>query len=103
MSFIEGIGDDLLYAFGFLVLIGIICLAWLSTHVNNIHLPTTLLVIERRTRRRNEDELDRATSSDHPPSSANETLTEHESDIEYVSKNSIKTMSNLNFIYLFFL
>ena len=53
MSFIEGIGDDFLYAFGFLLFIGLITLAWLSTHVNNIHFPTTLFIIERRTRRRN--------------------------------------------------
>jgi uncharacterized membrane protein YhhN len=51
MSFIEGIGDDFLYAFGFLVFIGIICLAWLSTHVNHLHFPTTLFIIERRTAR----------------------------------------------------
>jgi hypothetical protein len=53
MSFIEGIGDDLLYAFGFLLFIGLISLAWLSTHVNHIHFPNTLFIIERRTRRRN--------------------------------------------------
>lgn len=53
MSFIEGIGDDFLYAFGFLLFIGIVSLAWLSTHVNHIHFPTTLFIIERRTRRRN--------------------------------------------------
>lgn len=53
MSFIEGIGDDLLYAVGFLVFIGIIFLAWLSTHVNHIHLPTTLFVIERQTHQTN--------------------------------------------------
>jgi hypothetical protein len=53
MSFIEGIGDDFLYAFGFLFFIGIVCLAWYSTHVNHIHFPTTLFIIERRTRRRN--------------------------------------------------
>lgn len=53
MSFIEGIGDDFLYAFGFLFFIGIVSLAWLSTHVNHIQFPTTLFIIERRTRRRN--------------------------------------------------
>ncbi len=53
MSFIEGIGDDFLYAFGFLLFIGIVSLAWLSTHVNHIHFPTTLFIIERRTRIRN--------------------------------------------------
>ncbi len=53
MSFIEGIGDDFLYAFGFLLFIGIISLAWLSTHVHHIHLPTTLFVVERQTHRRN--------------------------------------------------
>ncbi len=52
MSFIEGIGDDFLYAFAFLFFIGIVSLAWLSTHVNHIQFPTTLFVIERRTRRR---------------------------------------------------
>ena len=53
MSFIEGIGDDILYVFGFLLFLGMIPLAWLSTHVNNIHLPATLFIIERRTHRRN--------------------------------------------------
>jgi hypothetical protein len=53
MSFIEGIGDDLLYAFSFLLFIGIISLAWISTNVNQIHLPSTLFIIERRTHRRN--------------------------------------------------
>lgn len=53
MSFIEGIGDDLLYAAVFLLFIGIVSLAWLSTHVNHIHFPATLFIIERRTRRRN--------------------------------------------------
>jgi predicted CDP-diglyceride synthetase/phosphatidate cytidylyltransferase len=53
MSFIEGIGDDFLYAFGFLLFIGIVSLAWLSTHVNHIHFPATLFIIERRTRLRN--------------------------------------------------
>jgi hypothetical protein len=53
MSFIEGIGDDLLVVFGFLLFIGVVSLAWLSTHVHNIHLPTTLFIIERRTDRRN--------------------------------------------------
>jgi len=110
MSFIEGIGDDLLYAFGFLVFIGVVTLAWFSTHVNHIHFPTTLFVIERRTRRRNgniylsismkiilylilEDESERASSTPPSrltppneqaisPSSGNETQTEHESDNE---------------------
>lgn len=53
MSFIEGIGDDLLYAVAFLVFIGIVTLAWCSTHVNSIHFPTALFIIERRSRRRN--------------------------------------------------
>ncbi|CAF1127897.1 unnamed protein product [Adineta steineri] len=93
MSFIEGIGDDFLYAFIFLIFIGIVCLAWLSTHVNNVHLPTTLFIIERRTHRTNEEGSERASPAPSPsinsqneqltsPSSANETLTEHESDIE---------------------
>ncbi|CAF3026343.1 unnamed protein product [Rotaria sp. Silwood2] len=93
MSFIEGIGDDFLYVFGFLLFIGIVSLAWLSTHVNYIHFPTTLFIIERRTRRNNEDESER-TSSVSPsrltpsneqstfPSSENEIQTEHESDNE---------------------
>jgi len=97
MSFIEGIGDDLLYAIGFLLFIGIIFLSWLSTHVNHIHLPTTLFVIERRTYRRNgnisiringkliyfffiEEESERVSSINEQSSS----LIEHESDIEYV-------------------
>lgn len=53
MSFIEGIGDDFLYVFGFLLFLGIVSLAWFSTYVNQIHFPTTLFIIERRTRRRN--------------------------------------------------
>jgi hypothetical protein len=53
MSLIEGIGDDFLYAFIFLLFVGIVSLSWLSTHVNNIHLPSTLFIIERRTHRRN--------------------------------------------------
>lgn len=53
MSLIEGIGDDFLYAVGFLVFLGIVALAWLSTHVNHFHFPTTLFIIERQTRRRN--------------------------------------------------
>ena len=53
MSFIEGIGDDLLYPFSFLLLIGIVFLAWLSTHVDQIPLPTTLFIIERRSHLRN--------------------------------------------------
>lgn len=57
MSLIEGIGDDLLYAFGFLLFIGLISLAWLSTHVNYTHLPATLFIIERRTRRNNGNRL----------------------------------------------
>lgn len=52
MSLIEGIGDDLLYVFVVLVFIGIITLAWFSTHVNHIYFPTTLFIIERRTRTR---------------------------------------------------
>ncbi len=98
MSFIEGIGDDLLYAIGFLLFIGIIFLSWLSTHVNHIHLPTTLFVIERRTYRRNvnisirkrqklliyfffiEEESERVS----PINEQSPSLTEHESDIEYV-------------------
>jgi len=89
MSFIEGIGDDFLYAFAFLLFMGIVSLAWFSTHVNHIHFPTTLFIIERRTRRRNEEELERTSPT--PPSrltppneqvvsplSGNETQTEHE-------------------------
>lgn len=53
MSLIEGIGDDLLCAVGFLVFLGIVSLAWFSTRVNHIPLPNTLFIIERRTRRRN--------------------------------------------------
>jgi hypothetical protein len=48
MSFIEGIGDDILYAFSFLLFLGIISLAWLSTRVNQIDLPSAFFVIERR-------------------------------------------------------
>jgi len=50
--------------------------------------PTTLFVIERRTRRRNEEESEQASPvpsnsrNEQSRSSANETLTEHESDIE---------------------
>jgi len=54
MSFIEGIGDDFLYVIGFLVFIGIVSLAWFSTHVNQLHFPPTLFIIERRTQRRND-------------------------------------------------
>ncbi|CAF0774741.1 unnamed protein product [Adineta ricciae] len=94
MSFIEGIGDDLLYAFGFLFFISIVTLAWFSTHVNYIHFPTTLFIIERRTRTRNEEEESERTSPTPPsrltplsdqtvsPSSGNDTQTEHESDNE---------------------
>lgn len=53
MSLIEGIGDDLLSVFVLLIFIGIVSLAWLSTHVNYFHFPATLFIIERRTRRRN--------------------------------------------------
>ncbi|CAF3247457.1 unnamed protein product [Rotaria socialis] len=93
MSFIEGIGDDFLYALGFFLFIGIVSLAWFSTHVNYIHFPPTLFIIERRTRRNNEDESER-TSSVSPsrltppteqfpiPSSENETQAEHDSDNE---------------------
>ena len=107
MSFIEGIGDDFLYAFGFLVFIAIVTLAWFSTHVNHLHFPTTLFIIERRTRRRDgnivlsmqnnsllhfiEEESERLSST--PPSRLtppNEQSTlpdgtqiEHESDNEY--------------------
>ncbi|CAF3959384.1 unnamed protein product, partial [Rotaria magnacalcarata] len=92
MSFIEGVGDDLLYAFSFLGFLGIIILAWFSSHVNNIHLPATLFIIERRTRLRNDNEqAERESSSpsrdlnspnEQTPllSSTNETSTEHESD-----------------------
>ncbi|CAF4012842.1 unnamed protein product [Rotaria magnacalcarata] len=94
MSFIEGVGDDLLYAFSFLGFLGIIILAWFSSHVNNIHLPATLFIIERRTRLRNDNEqAERESSSpsrdlnspnEQTPllSSTNETSTEHESDNE---------------------
>lgn len=89
MSLIEGIGDDLLYAVGFLIFLGIVSLAWLSSHVTNIHLPTTLFIIERRTGRN--EESTRAGSVSPPrsspvsdqtvnPSSGNETQTEHDSD-----------------------
>ncbi|UJR31589.1 hypothetical protein I4U23_019075 [Adineta vaga] len=92
MSFIEGIGDDFLYAFGFLVFISIVILAWFSTHVNYIHFPATLFIIERRSRTRNE-ESERASSTSPSrltppndqtisPSSGNDTQTEHESDNE---------------------
>jgi hypothetical protein len=53
MSFIEGIGDDLLYTFGFLLFIGTVSLAWLSTYVSHIHFPTTVFIIERRIQREN--------------------------------------------------
>ncbi|CAF0863277.1 unnamed protein product [Rotaria sordida] len=93
MSFIEGIGDDFLYAFGFLLFIGIVSLAWLSTRVNYIHFPATLFIIERRTRRNNEEESERASSISPSrltpsneqstfPSSGNEIQTEHDSDNE---------------------
>jgi hypothetical protein len=72
MSFIE---DDFLYAFGFLLFIGIIYLAWLSTHVDHIHLPTTLFVVEQQTHRRNASPTPSLNSS---LSSANETLTDIE-------------------------
>jgi len=89
MSFIEGIGDDFLYVIGFLVFIGIVSLAWFSTHVNQLHFPPTLFIIERRTQRRNDnEEIDQTSST---PSneqqtvsspSGNETQTEHETDNE---------------------
>ncbi|CAF0771851.1 unnamed protein product [Adineta steineri] len=95
MSLIEGIGDDFLFVFGFLIFIGIITLAWFSTRVNHIHFPATLFIIERRTRRRNEEEESERTSPTPPSSrltpaheqsvslsSGNETQTEHESDNE---------------------
>lgn len=53
MLSIEGVGDDLLYAFAFIGFIVIVILAWLSSHVNNIQLPTTLFIIERPTHLRN--------------------------------------------------
>ena len=112
MSFIEGIGDDFLYLFGFLFFIGIVSLAWLSTHVNYINFPTTLFIIERRTHRRNgdlsifiqfdglfifiiilEEESEQAISNsssglspsnEHeiPSTNVNETQTEHDSEHE---------------------
>ena len=110
MSFIEGIGDDFLYALIFLIFLGIVSVSWLSTHVNNIHSSPTLFVIERRNHRRNgksipnymmwptsvwlkflgeESETISPTSSpnlnEQSPTalSTNEILTEHDSDIEY--------------------
>lgn len=53
MSIVEGIGDDLIYAFSFIIFIGIISLAWLSSHVHQIYAPPTLFIIERRSHRRN--------------------------------------------------
>lgn len=41
MSFIEGIGDDLLNLIGFLSFMGLVFLAWLSTSVNQIPIPRT--------------------------------------------------------------
>ncbi|CAF1028994.1 unnamed protein product [Rotaria sordida] len=111
MSFIEGIGDDLLHAFCFILFIGIVSFAWLSSHVNYIHLPTTLFIIERRIHRRNEEqqlEINNSVSSTNEPiisssSSVNETLIEHESDIESNENDelmneqiSISTESNTN-------
>ncbi|CAF3880245.1 unnamed protein product, partial [Rotaria sp. Silwood1] len=92
MSFIEGIGDDLLYTFCFILFIGTVSLAWLSSHVNNIHLPTTLFIIERRTHRRNGKEQSERINAISSPnqqqqqqqtilSSVNEIIIEHESDI----------------------
>lgn len=105
MSLIEGIGDDLLYAVGFLGFLGIISLAWFSTRVNQIPFPSTLFIIERRTRRRNgtskfteccsiessvrisEEETERSSVSPTPsheatPPIRQDPLTEHESDVE---------------------
>lgn len=90
MSLIEGIGDDLLCVLVFLVFIGIVSLAWLSTHVNHIQFPSTLFIIERRTRRRNEDEAERSSTSPPPSHEATPTPSlvrqdqpaERESDIE---------------------
>ncbi|CAF3740348.1 unnamed protein product [Rotaria sp. Silwood1] len=109
MSFIEGIGDDLLYTFCFILFIGTVSLAWLSSHVNNIHLPTTLFIIERRTHRRNEEQSERINSISSPNqqqqqqqtilSSVNETIIEHESDIESNENDeqtSISIESNTN-------
>ncbi|CAF0823303.1 unnamed protein product [Didymodactylos carnosus] len=54
---IEGIGDDVIFVVGFLFFGCIILLAWLSTDVSHIHFPTTLFIIERRSRRRNSQHI----------------------------------------------
>ncbi|CAF1631245.1 unnamed protein product [Adineta ricciae] len=85
MSFIEGIGDDFLYALIFLLFLGIVSFSWLSTHVNNIHSPPTLFVIERRSRRRNDEESETISPTSSPNLNEqlpNEILTEHDSDVE---------------------
>ncbi|CAF0947533.1 unnamed protein product [Didymodactylos carnosus] len=50
---IEGIGDDVIIVATILFFVCVIAFAWLSTYVNHIHFPTTLFIIERRSRRRN--------------------------------------------------
>ena len=51
MSFVEGIGDDVLHVVGLIAFICLVSLAWLSTHVNPVPFVERLFIVEHRRHR----------------------------------------------------
>lgn len=96
MSLIEGFGDDFLYLAAFLGFIGIVLLAWLSTNVSHLNFAPTLLIIERRTRRRNDESERSSPSSISTNSEAVGSSSSHESDSESPETEENPNVENQN-------